>query len=141
MRFNTAPGPEYVYREFRRSDGEIEGIDITHPIFGGTMEKDGVPVAYAGVNLIAGRHWAFFFIKDDNLRKTLWLMRLMRDSIAMLKNGGITELYVLCDTRIPRATEFLTALKFRKLTEDEKPIDVMVYEGLMGAKAWRMDLA
>lgn len=140
MSFNTEPGPEYTYREFRRTDGEIEGVEITHPIFGGTMEKDGKPVAYAGVNLIAGRHWAFFFIRDDSLRKTMWLMRLMRDSIAMLKNGGITELYVLCDTRIPRATEFLKALKFAPVRAYDKPIDVMVYENLMGAKAWRMDL-
>ena len=140
MSFNTAPGPEYTYREFRRGDGVMEGIEITHPIFGGTMEKDGEPVAYAGVNLIANRNWAFFFIKDNNLRRTMWLMRLMRDCFSMLKTGGITDLYVLCDTRIPRAPEFLAALGFVKMNEYEKPVDVMVYERLMAAKAWRKAL-
>ena len=82
--FGNALPENYKCREFRREDGILEGIEIDHPIIGGTLEKDGVPVAYAGVNLIAGRHWVFFYIKDDEVRKYgLWIVRLIRDSLMM----------------------------------------------------------
>mgnify|MGYP000243372453 CR=1 FL=1 len=48
------------------------------------------------------------------------------ERLAMLRKGGIKELYVLCDTRVPRATEFLKALKFEPMKVYDKPIDVMV---------------
>lgn len=127
----------YIYREFRREDSALlEGVEIDHPICGGTMEKDGKPAACAGVNLICGKHWVFFFIADPNLRSTLWLMRLMRDSLRAIGDSGIDPLYALCDARIPRAPEFLAAIGFRPMTAYEKSVDVLVYEGLMGAKAW-----
>lgn len=59
------PPDEYTCREFRPEDGELEGILIENPIVGGTMEKDGQPVAYAGINYISGRHWVFFYIRDQ----------------------------------------------------------------------------
>lgn len=132
------PPEGYDYREFRPQDGILEGITIDNPIIGGTMEKDGVPVAYAGINTIAGKQWVFFYIKDDNIRRHgLWLVRLIRDSIRMIRNSGITELYALCDTTKPQAEAFLTTLGFRPMTVYEKDVYVMAYEKLMGAKAWR----
>lgn len=138
----------YRYREFRREDGDLEGVRIDHPIVGGTMEResDGAPVAYAGVNLIINKHWVFFYIKDDNLRRTMWLMRLMRDSLRMVRNSGITELYALCDLRFDRAPEFLSRLGFVKMPEIDKSADIILYEHLMTSrkdmpiKTWRMDL-
>lgn len=127
----------YTCREFRKEDGILEGVEIDHPICGGTVEKDGKPVAYAGVNLIAGRHWVFMFIHDDNLRKPLWLLRLMRDSLEAYRRAGVTELYALCDDSKPSAPQFLRKIGFEPLPLWEKPVDVMVYEKLMGAKSWR----
>lgn len=140
--FATAPPESYVCREFTREDGIMEGVEIEHSIIGGTMEKDGVPVAYAGINLISGRHWVFFFIKDDNIRKHgLWIVRLIRDSIRMAKKGGVKDLYGLCDTTKPQAIEFMTALGFRPMSELDKPAEVILYEKLMGgAKTWRLKL-
>ena len=135
--FATAP-EGYTYRTFRPEDGAMEGVIIDHPITGGTMEKDGEPVAYGGFNLIAGRHWVFFYIKDDSIRgHGLWVARLIRDSVKMAKNSGITDLWALCDTTKPRAPEFLRFLGFSPVHIYDKPVDVMVYERLMGAKAWR----
>lgn len=137
--FYTAP-EGYDYREFRREDGALEGVEIDHAIIGGTMEKDGVPVAYAGVNLIGGRHWIFFFIKDgagEGVRRHgLWIVRLMRDSLAMIEKAGIGEVYALCDTSKPQAVPFLEVFGFRPLPAMRKPADVLVYETLMGAKTW-----
>ena len=137
--FQKAPDG-YVCREFRHEDGVLEGIEISNPIIGGTMENaDGVPVAYAGVNLIAGRHWVFFYIKDEKIREHgLWIIRLIRDSLEMCRKGGITELYGLCDTTRPNATPFMTKLGFKPLSVYDKSVDVMLYEKLMGgqAKAW-----
>lgn len=132
------PPDGYTYREFTPADGALEGVEIDHPIIGGTMEKDGVPVAYGGFNLIAGRHWVFFFIKDDAIRMNgLWVVRLIRDSIKMCAKSGITEVYSLCDLTKPKAAEFLTVLGFRPISVYDKPADVIIYENLMGAKAWR----
>lgn len=185
--FATAP-EGYVCREFRKEDGILEGVEIEHPIIGGTMEKDGVPIAYAGINQIAGRHWVFMYIKDEwevshsgkkrpwmvvhldgkkhasvtgapryyshyssalaaanriNLgcsvrRHGLWIARLMFDSLKMFEKAGITELYGLCDNTKPHATQFLSKLGFRPMSVYDKPIEVMVYEKLMGgqAKTW-----
>lgn len=139
--FQTAPDG-YVCREFDREDGVMEGVEIEHPIIGGTMTKDGEPVAYGGINLIGGRHWVFMFIKDPEIRKHgLWIARLIRDSIRMCRDGGITELYGLCDTTKPKAAEFLTMLGFKPLSALEKPADILLYEQLMGgAKTWRVKL-
>lgn len=134
--FNCPPDG-YTYRECRPEDAEaLEGVITTHPVIGGTICKNDVPVGYAGVNLIAGEHWVFFYIGDDNLRRTMWLARLMRDSLKMVKASGVKDLYALCDTRIPRATEFLKFLGFRPLGAYEKSVAVITYENLMGAKAW-----
>lgn len=134
--FATAP-EGYTYREFRPEDGAMEGVEITHAIIGGTMEKDGVPVAYGGFNLIGGRHWVFFFIKDDSIRNHgLWVARLIRDSVRSAKAGGIHDLYALCDTTKPRAPEFLRFLGFSPMHVYDKPVDVILYERMMGAKAW-----
>lgn len=138
----------YKYREFRREDGAMEGVVIEHAIVGGTMEResDGQPVAYAGINQIADKHWVFFYVKDDNLRRTMWLMRLMKDSLRMIKNAGITELYALCDLRFRQAPQFLRALGFERMPEMGKSIDVLLYENLMSTnpelptKAWRLDM-
>lgn len=135
----ATPPEGYVYREFRREDGIMEGVEIDHPITGGTMEKDGEPVAYAGVNLIAGRHWVFFFIKDDSIRRHgLWIVRLIRDSIVACKRAGITELYGLCDTSKPNAEVFMRKLGFVPLPAMAKTSDMILYEKLMGgqAKTW-----
>lgn len=136
--FNTAP-EGYTYREFTREDGIMEGVEIDHSIMGGTMEKDGEPVAYAGVNVIAGRHWVFFFIKDDNIRKHgLWIVRLIRDSILSCKRAGITELYGLCDTSKPSAEVFMRKLGFVPVPRMSVTSDMILYEQLMGgqAKTW-----
>ena len=138
--FGTALPDEYVCREFRREDGILEGIEIDHPIIGGTLLKSGVPAAYAGVNLIAGRHWVFFYIKDDEVRKHgLWVLRLMRDSMVMLKNAGITELYGLLDESKPHAIEFIKKLGFKPVSVYDRTVDMIVYEKLMGSvnKTWR----
>lgn len=138
--FGVAPGPEYEYRAFTREDGIMEGVEIDHPITGGTMTKDGEPVAYAGVNLIAGRHWVFFFIKDDSIRRHgLWIMRLIRDSIVACRKAGITELYGLCDTTKPQAEEFMRRLGFVPVPRMAVTTDMILYEKLMGgqAKTWR----
>jgi len=141
--FNVAPDG-YDYREFNREDGVLEGVEIDHAIIGGTMEKDGQPVAYAGVNLIGQRHWVFFFVKDhanEGLRRhTLWMVRLIRDSIAMIKSSGITEIFALCDTTKPQAVPFLKALGFEPVKAMDKPSDMLLYETLMGAKTWRLKL-
>lgn len=133
------PPEGYDYREMKPDDGVvIEGICIENPITGGTMEKDGVAVAYAGVNMVCGKHWVFFFIKDDSIRNHgLWLVRLIRDSVRMLRNAGISELYALCDTTKPQAEAFLTTLGFAPLSAYDKSVDILVYEKMMGAKAWR----
>ena len=137
--FQKAPD-EYICREFRREDGVMEGIEIDHPIIGGTMEnKDGVPVAYAGVNVIADKHWVFFYIKDDSIRQHgLWIVRLIKDSIAMCRNAGITELYGLCDTTKPNAREFMTFFGFKEVSVYDKSFEMILYEKLMGgaAKTW-----
>lgn len=134
------PPEGYTYHEFKSEDGVMENIIIDNPIIGGTMRnaETGEAVAYAGVNTIAEKQWVFFFIKDDRIRKHgLWIIRLIRDSIKMCRNAGITELYALCDTTKPQADVFLRALGFVPLSVFEKDIDVSVYEKLMGAKAWR----
>jgi RimJ/RimL family protein N-acetyltransferase len=137
-RFGTAP-EGYSYREFRREDGIMEGVEIEHAIIGGTMEKDGVPVAYAGINQIADKHWCFFYIKDESIREHgLWIVRLVRDSIRAAKVSGITELYALCDPSKPNSDRFLERLGFVPLNVYEKSVDVMIYERLMSNwRAWR----
>ena len=130
----------YTYHEFKPEDGILENITIDNPIIGGTMRdaETGVPVAYAGINTIADKQWVFFFIKDDRIRNHgLWLVRLIKDSIEMCRKCGVSELYALCDTTKPQAEPFLRTLGFTPLTVYEKDIDVMAYEKLMGAKAWR----
>lgn len=138
MKTFNLPPEGYTYHEFEREDGMLENVIIDHPITGGTMKKDGVPVAYGGFNLIAGRHWVFFFIKDDSIRNHgMWVVRLIRDSVKMFHNTGVRELWALCDTTKPHAEDFLKVLGFEPVSSFDKPVDVMVYEKLMGAKAWR----
>ena len=136
--FNKAP-EGYEYREYHPSDG-IEIEDVLFDVFGGTMTKDGKPVAYAGVSTIKGRMWASFYIADNNIRQHgLWIVRLIRDSLKMIRDGGGTEVYVLCDTRMPQAEPFLRTLGFKPLKAMEKPSDIILYEALMGGhKAWRI---
>ena len=122
----------------------LEGVRIDHPIIGGTMEResDRAPVAYAGVNLIINKHWVFY-IKDDNLRRTMWLMRLMRISLRMVRNSGI-ELYAL-RLRFDRAPEFLSRLICQDARRSTESADIILYEHLMTSrkdmpiKTWRMD--
>ena len=138
--FSTSPPPEFVCRPFTRDDGMMEGVEIEHPITGGTMTRDGEPVAYAGVNMIAGKHWVFFFIKDDEVRKYgLWIIRLIRDSILACHRAGISELYGLCDTSKPQAEEFMRKLGFVPVPRMAMTSDMLLYERLMGgqAKTWR----
>lgn len=133
-KFQSHPADDgYVCRRMDPADGvEIEGVEIENPIWGGTLEKDGVPVAYAGVNLIAGRHWVYFYIKDDNVRTYgLWIVRLIRDSMKMCEENGITTLYGLCDTTKPNARQFMTALGFRPVSALDKSSDIILYERLM----------
>jgi N-acetylglutamate synthase-like GNAT family acetyltransferase len=72
---------------------------------------------------------------------------MMRVSLRMIRNAGITELYALCDLRFAQAPQFLQALGFEKLVEMGKPIDVLLYENLMTTssdmptKAWRLDMS
>jgi len=135
----------YDLREMRPEDGVvIENVEIENPIWGGTMEKDGVPVAYAGVNEIAGKHWVYFYIGDPDVRQYgLWIVRLIRDSIKMCERSEITTLYGLCDTSKPNAEAFMAKLGFRPLPALEKSSDVILYERLMSnpqaglfPKAW-----
>lgn len=133
------PPEGYTFRDFEPQDCvAIEGVEIEHTIIGGTMEKDGVPVAYAGINRIGERNWVFFFVKDDEIRKHgLWVVRLVRDALRVFRDGGVTDVYALCDLSKPKAAEFLTVLGFKPIDVYEKPFDVLLYEKLMGAKAWR----
>ena len=138
--FQTGLPDNYRCRAFNTDDGLMEGVEIDHPIIGGTLEKDGVPVAYAGVNLIAGMHYVFFFIKDDEVRKYgLWIVRLIRDSLKACKASGITTLYGLCDTTKPNANGFMTTLGFRPVSVYDRTVEMLVYEKLMGGTAttWR----
>lgn len=140
MKTFQRPPEGYTFHEFKPEDGVLENIIIDNPIMGGTMRnaETGEPVAYAGVNTIAGRQWVFFFIKDDNIRNHgLWLTKLIRDSLKMCREGGITELYALCDKTKPNAEAFLKFLGFEQLSVYEKEPDMILYEKLMGAKAWR----
>lgn len=102
--FQTGLPPEYVCRKLTKEDGELEGIEIDNPITGGTLEKNGVPVAYAGINLVAGYHYCFFYLKDEEVRKYgLWIVRLIRDSIHLMEDAGIKDMYALCDNTKPNA--------------------------------------
>lgn len=137
-KFNTPP-EGYEFRQYHPSDG-VEIEEVLFDVFGGTMTKDGKPVAYAGFSTIQNRLWASFYIQDQNIRNHgMWLIRLIRESLNMVRDGGAIEVYVLCDTRMPNAEAFLRVLGFKPMKAMEKPSDIILYEGLMGGfKAWRL---
>jgi N-acetylglutamate synthase-like GNAT family acetyltransferase len=131
---------DIVVRTFEPADIAETGFRGERPATGLTIEKDGKVAASGGIHRFNGRYWVFFNLKDEAMRRPFVLHRLCRRGLALAAKIGMSEIYALCETSRPRSREWLNALGFRRLSDDEKDDEIRLLEAQRGDEAWRLAL-
>jgi hypothetical protein len=128
----------YRFRPFEIADAAaVLGFEPDATAIGMTVESDGKVAGYGGVHLYEGRHWVFFHLSDEGLRRPMFLHRLVARSLkVVLASTGITTIYALCNEDRSRAREWLACLGFRPLTDTEKDKAILDLEQQSHSSAW-----
>ncbi len=126
------------FRPFRPEDAApVLGFVPDHALIGVTAERNGRLACYGGVHLYEGRHWVFFHLADETLRRPMFLHRtVVRGLMAILNGGDIRPVYALCDESKVRAREWLAALGFREMSDHEKDAGIRELEARCNGSAW-----
>jgi N-acetylglutamate synthase-like GNAT family acetyltransferase len=128
---------DFKIRPFHPSDFEkLERVISTNPAFGLTAVRDGQPIGYAGLHFFGGRAWVFFRSNDPSVRNGMFLHRTTRRWLAAAMALGVTNIWAMCDTDMPRAETWLDALGFRPASDDEKDTAIVTVEASISQKAW-----
>lgn len=133
----------YRFRPFETADAAASlGFEPDAVAIGMTVERDGEIAGYGGIHLFERRHWVFFHLADEGLRRPMFLHRLVVRSLrVVIASTGIKTIYALCEDARPRAREWLTALGFRPLTDTEKDNSIVQLEQQSHSTAWIINAA